>query len=64
MNTLDIYSENRPKEDMEKDAEQSSDEFVKNLLASTSFDIVKNTGLADVSEPFVKKVQAALKKKK
>ena len=64
MNTLDIYSEKRPKEGMEKAAEQRSDEFVKNLLASTSFDIVKITGLADVSEPFVEKVQAALKKKK
>lgn len=64
MNTLDIYTEKGRREGMKKGAEKKSHEFVKNLLASTSFDIAKIAALADVPESFVKKVQTALKKKK
>jgi len=49
---------------IQKGVEQKNHEFVKNLLSNTDFETAKIASLANVTEAFVKEVQATLKRKK
>ncbi|MBX3257779.1 MAG: Rpn family recombination-promoting nuclease/putative transposase [Chitinophagaceae bacterium] len=68
MSTLDIYIEKGRKkgieEGIEKGVEKKSREFIQNLLITERFSVPEIAGFAGVTEPFVKKVRASLKKKK
>ena len=68
MSTLDIYIEKGRKkgieEGIEKGIEKKSREFIQNLLTAGKFSVSEIAGFAGVTEPFVKKVSASLKKKK
>ncbi|MCC6289400.1 MAG: Rpn family recombination-promoting nuclease/putative transposase [Chitinophagaceae bacterium] len=68
MSTLDIYIEKGRKkgieEGIEKGIEKKSREFIQNLLTAGKFSVSEIAAFAGVTEPFVKKVRASLKKKK
>ncbi|WP_257668551.1 Rpn family recombination-promoting nuclease/putative transposase [Parapedobacter tibetensis] len=63
MSTYDLLIEKGRKEGIEKGAEQKSYEVISNLLATGKFTISEIANFATVSEDFVKKVCAELKKK-
>jgi hypothetical protein len=50
------------KEARKDEAEKKNRVFVTNLLSSTSFSVAKIAGLVGVSETFVNRVKASLKK--
>ncbi len=60
MNTLDIYLEKGRKEGIEKGKGQ----VVRNLLGTNKFTLSEIANFADVTEDFVKKIQASLKENK
>ncbi|MBX2922535.1 MAG: Rpn family recombination-promoting nuclease/putative transposase [Chitinophagaceae bacterium] len=72
MSTLDIYIERGRKEGIkegigkgiEKGIEKGREQVVQNLLAAGKFSLSEIAGFAGVTESFVKKVRAALQKKK
>jgi hypothetical protein len=49
---------------IEKGIEKKSREFIQNLLTTGKFSVSEIAGFAGVTEPFVRKVRASLKKKK
>ena len=66
MNTLDIYLEKGRKEGFEKGIERGIEKgkelIVKNLINAAKFSLSEIASLAGVSESFVKKINANLKK--